>query len=370
MTPRTGTAWDVLAVVALLAPLAGVSVPLAGTGDRQAVVLAGRLGALAAATAWGVVLAASAAPELGRFGPDPFAAAAAAGACLVAAFVATDDAGVGAVLAPPAASAVALAVGAATPPTSLSGGAGVALATTAAGVAVAAVLAPNRWRAAGVVVPGALVVALWAADATADPPAAAGIVLAGFAVALAATHARRLRHLPLLGGLDAGRRSVAALSVAAVGVAVGPVVAARSAGPLLAAAAVLTAIAGRRWAMAAALPGAAVVATALADVPASGGGGSGAHVVVAVLLAAAAAGLVAAPWPEDRARPPEGLVVAAVLVAWLAIVPGSWGWAVGDADLLDTWDRAAAVAAAGAAAALAVLGAAANLDRWSRRVRH
>jgi hypothetical protein len=182
---------------------------------------------------------------------------------------------------------------------------------------------------------GALLVGLWAGAALVDPPTPGGAVVALAAVALAHR-----------------RRPAAALGVAALAVAVAPVDEARPSAALLAAAAVLVATAVSPWLALAAVPGVAVLATALADVPAAGDPPAWTHVAFAVALAAAAARF--RPAPAGGHVEPEAGVAAALLGAWLLAAPSTWGWAVGDAEALEAWDRAAAVAlVAGVLAAVA-----------------
>jgi len=360
VTPRGGTAWDVLAVVALVLPLAGLAVPLAGPADRRSTVAVARVGALAAAALWVLVLAAGAAPELGPFEPEPLALAAAAGAVLVAASLAEGPTA-GALAAAPAAALVAVVAGTASAPGSLDTGPGVLLVAAAAALTAVALLLPEP--ALAVVVPGVLVGGLWGAGALTDPPISVGLVLAAVAVLPA--------HVPRLAPRDPARRAAMSVAIAALAVAIGPVEAARPAAPLLVAGAVLVLAAARRWALLATLPGAAVVAGALADVPTPEGLAPGVHVGAAVLLAAVAARVVAMTWDDGgRAQPVDARAAAGALVLWLVMAPGSWRWAVTDTDLLDAWDRAAATAAAAVATALVVGAAAAHPERWPRRARH
>jgi hypothetical protein len=147
-----------------------------------------------------------------------------------------------------------------------------------------------------------------------------------------------------------------ALGPLAVAVAASPIDVAAPAAALLGAAALLAVASRSPWGLVAAVPGAALVARSLADVPAVD-----ADVVtmfaVAAALAAVATALSTTPVP-DPDRVPGAAPVALALVAWLVVVPGSWRWAVPDPAVLAGWDRAAAVALAAGLAGFALRAAA------------
>jgi hypothetical protein len=218
----------------------------------------------------------------------------------------------------------------------------------------------------------ALFAGLRGAGELADPPLALSLTLAAVAAAASALSMSGLpgsgvRWTDRIAGVP--HTSAVVLALAALAAAAAPVPAARTAGGLLAAAAVLAAAdLCRSWPLLAAFPGAAVVATGLADVPVPDGPHPVVHVALAALLAVAAAGLAAAPVRPAESGPspaPEVQALVVVLVGWLALAPGSWRWAVPDDDVLGPWDRAAATAAAVAVVVVALLSAPA-LDRFRR----
>jgi hypothetical protein len=347
-----------LAVAAVALPLAGLGAAVLGVTSRGAVVAAGRWGALGAVAAWAVVLVGGGEPAIGRFTPDALAAAAAAGAALLAAALATDrdDDDPVPLVAPPLAAALALAAGVAAEPSTLTRGPAIALVVAGAAGSVAALVLPGWARVTLVALPVAVLAAVRGAAVLDDPPAALPLALAAAAAATGVLHATRTRRF-------GHTRPAVVLALGAAAVAVAPVEAARAGAVLLGAAAVaVAALASQRWALAATLPGAAVVAAALADVPVPGGPSPVVHVAFAVLLGAAAVSVAVAA-PGDAARPPAEVAAAvAAVTAWVVLAPGSWGWALPDDGALDAWDRAAGVGAA--AVALAAVG-----DRLARRAR-
>jgi hypothetical protein len=347
---RTGAAWDVLAVAALLAPLAGVGVLAAGKAGGLA-VRAGRLGALAAGAAWVAVLAAGAAPEVGRLSPDPLAVAAACGAALLAAGLASDEGGIVATASPVVASVVALVVGVVAEPSDL--GRGQAVSLVAVGAAAALVVADLRGtgRLALVLLPAALLAGLRGAGELADPPTVLAPVLA--AVALASGVHRQDRTVLFL-----HTRPLPPAAVVAVGslaVAAAPVEQARAGGVLLAAAAVVVAaVPANPWAIAAAAPGAALAAAGLADVPVPDGPNPLIQALLALLLAGAAAvaveGALRAPRAPRAVPALDARAAVAVVAVWLVVLPSSWGWALPGHDVAEAWTSAARVALVAAAA--------------------
>jgi len=416
---RTGSTWDVLAAVATLVPLAAIA------GRRWAVAAP-----LAATAIWVLLLGAEAAPEIGRFTPDPLALAAAAGTVLIAAALAegaleaaADDRALLVVGAGPAAAAVCFAIGLVDQP-DLGSGAATALVLAAAACVVVTAVGPSPLR---LLVPAALLAGLRGAVELVDPAEILGLVLAAASAALAILPARlarrdraaateqgvRLDRFGHRGGGWLTRSPLAALGLLSLAISVAPVPAARLAGALLAAAAVLVvaadalgdrsepapyipvhpwlaselglepgeeepqrsaeteADAGARPAvLLAAAPGASLVLLGLADVPSPGAPSVAVHVVFAALVLAAAVGLVAgAGRPSmrrmDLASPVE--VAISGLVGWALLVPGSWRWAVPDTDALAAWDRAAAVAAAAGTLVVVLSVAVAVAGSWRDR---
>jgi hypothetical protein len=336
MGDRAGGLWDALAVVALVAPVAGFLAGLAGARLAWPAATLSRAGCVLAAALWSGLLVAGAAPAVGRLDPDLLGMAAAAGAALLAAAVAEGEGSVPLVagLAAAAAGAAATIVDA---PESLGPSAGGSLVMVGAVLAASALAASGPVRLAVVVAPLALLAGLRGAAVLVDPSDVLAVVLAAAAAAGAWSWRRGVPLPPSV-----------PLAIGAGAASLAPVAAARPAAALLAAAAVLVAAAPHwRWAPCAAFPGLAVLATALADVPAPDGPAAVVHVVYAALLAAAVAGVVVAPEaaPSDTAPSPLVAVPVGLLVAWLVVAPGSWRWAVPDRDAVDPWDAGAALAA-------------------------
>lgn len=396
---RTGTTWDVVAVAALVAPLAGLLAPLAGASGRRSLARAARWGALAAAAGWTGLLAAAAAPEIGAFAPDGPAMAAAAGAALLAAIVTLDPPRgqrptITTAFAAPLAAVAALAAGAIDPPTDPSRAVATAMVVGGAVVAAAAVGLAVGIRRLGVplavvAVSPALLLSLRGGAALAHPVVAAGLVVVGLAAGAAVLAARRPSgHGPIA--------IAACLLVAAVGA--GPVAPARPWAALLAAGVVVVATGAGRWTVLALGPGAVGVVVALADVRAAGDPDPIAHLIFAAGVAVTIGGValaalppssspVAAPGPvvdpddadwvddllggawadgevdpavdeiEPSPFPLEVRAAVAVAGGWLVLAPGSWRWAVADPEVLAPWDRAAAVAIAATAATAIVVAA-------------
>jgi len=416
---RTGSLWDVLAAVATLVPLGAIA------GRRWAVAAP-----LAATVIWVLLLGAEAAPEIGRFTPDALALAAAAGTVLIAAALAegalraaADDRALLVVGAGPAAAAVCFGIGLVDQPDLGSGAATALVLAAAAGVGVAA-LGPSPLR---LLVPAALLAGLRGAVELVDPAEALGLVLAAASAALAILPARlagrggpasaqepvRVDRFGHRGGGWLTRTPLGALGLASLAISVAPVPAARLAGALLAAAAVLVVAADalgdrsepapyvpvhpwlaselglepgeeeperpadtepdpgpRAAVLLAAAPGASLVLTGLADVPSPGAPSVAVHVVFAALVLAVAVGLVAGagrPSMRRADRPSPVEVAIGGLVGWVLLAPGSWRWAVPAADALDAWDRAAAVAAAAGTLVVVVSVAVAVAASWRDR---
>ncbi len=165
---RTGAGWDLLAAAAVLAPMAAL------VGRRLAVP-----GALAGLAGFVVLLAAGAAPELGRFTPDPLALAAAAGTLLVTATLMERAPGIAVALGP-AAAAVCFVVGLVDPP-DLGSGPATVLTVGAAAVAAGVVLEPEPGR---LLLPAVLLAALRGAAELAEPAPGIGLALTATAALL------------------------------------------------------------------------------------------------------------------------------------------------------------------------------------------
>lgn len=364
----TGAGWDLLAVVALAAPLLGALVPRLVLVDRDAP--APRWGALVGAGTWIWMLAAGARPTLGAFDPEPAAIAALAGTALVAAALAGSGSGErarpAAVLAAPVATVVGLLVGLVDGPgRSTSPGATAGVVTVAAVVAAAGAIGAARRRPPlvpllALVVPAALLVVLRGGRALPEGDLDGTLALVGPGAAVAAA---ALAWAPPR--WSTARPAAGPLVVAAAAVA--PIGAARGGAGLLAAAVVLAVAVPSWWALVALGPGLAVVLAAAADVPTTGDPGV-THPVWAAGLALAVAGVVAGAEtrPPTAQRAIEVRVATAALVGWLVLLPGRWPWAGAPAEALVPWERAAAVGAAAVAGA-AVLGAARRLAPWPDR---
>jgi hypothetical protein len=74
-----------------------------------------------------------------------------------------------------------------------------------------------------------------------------------------------------------------------------------------------------------------------------------------VLLLVVAVGLVTHGLRREPAPTSPATAAVAALVAWIAVAPGAWTWALARPELLDAWDRAAVVAVAAAVASGAAL---------------
>lgn len=392
---------DAVLVLALLAPLVGLS----GLVGRLSVAIAGRLaqaGALVAAACWFALLVAGSAPEVWRFAPDELTLAACVGAALIAAGAAPAAgpavaAGLGALTATlavatdgrPSTAALAcgllatwgVAVAARTSTgwpavvagvgvvlTALAlvdvGDAGTAelrpLALLATGSAAVGLVAGSRPRhTVSVLVVGVVVASLRFLPGLPDEGGADALALAlAFAgtVAAACTLPDRWRaglpwRLPT---------PVAALALWALAVAAAPVEGAAVVAVLLAAAAVLVAAVPAPGVLVAAVPGAVLLAEGLA---AGRGGVLGPLAALAgatVVALATGVGGVAAGVEEATERDQAGpdAVPAVLLAIWLVAIPGSWAFA-GPGDL-SLYDRGAAVAIAASMASAVLFGAAAR----------
>jgi hypothetical protein len=171
------------------------------------------------------------------------------------------------------------------------------------------------------------------------PLAAAGRgPIAGVLAAGAAAASLRSRHAP-------------AAAIALLALAAAALPGTLDAAVLLAAAAVVAHVAAVPAAAAAALPGASLLALAVADHT------DRAHLVVAALAVVVAAGITRHATRDDLgighegARP--GAWAALLLGGWLLVAPHTWSWTGGSAPR--GWGAGAIVAATGAAVALAVL---------------
>jgi hypothetical protein len=375
---------EVAMVVALVLPLAGLVPVLVLAGDATQWA---RIGAILSAALWVVILVAGHRPEVGALRPDQLAAAAAAGAALVAAAVAGPWSGA-------AATAVALGL-VATKGSSLDPG---ALVSAMAAAVVLAAAAPRSTGertdpvrtslaaisivalAAGVHVgatsTGLLLVSVGAALVV----AVAGFSVGPVAVVLAGGLAAGLRWLPVLDQADhrawAGTGLALAAAVAAVLpfavrrlATLGPAVplalwslaaatdvgGTRPAAGLLAVAAVLSVVLGGQASALFALPGAAVLAHALTDA----GGGREAVVAVAAVVTLGALATSRPTVVSGVASVRDAVVrnpVAVPAIAaglWLVLMPSAWRWArPGD---VAAYEEGVAVAVAAAVAVCALL---------------
>ena len=378
MTTSTGWAEAVL-IVTVLAPMAAVAlaVGIAVPGDHHRWTTAG---CAVSATGAFVLLAAGQRPEVARLAPDDLALVATLAVALLALAAGTSRAPelaaattvaicgvtagapgrpsiVGPVLAvaavvvllafardaePLAVATIAAATVAVAAGVHAGGRGGAAVALL--GVAVTAVVAglvPRR--AIAIVVPVALSVGLRIAPTVASTGTARWVAVVAGAAAI----------VPLAAMALAPRwRAVvlaAALGPWAVVAAVEPVHGTAGAARILAAAAVLALLLGGPLALVAAVPGAAVFASALAD------GRGWPRPVLAVLAALTFAGVLRGPVAGVRARLRIVDGVALALAAWLVVRPTAWTWA--HAPVAGAYNEGTVVALASGSIAAVVLSA-------------
>jgi hypothetical protein len=383
---------SLLLALAVAAPLAG-SVAAVLVPERAARAV--RIGALASAAAWFVLLVDGTRVSVSGIHSTPLVAAAGCGAALVAAALnartverpavagmvlaaasisvaagrtATD--GGGAVLA--LAAAIAFAAVAGRSSVRVWGTAGAGVVTAAVGV-VALRSAANSWqlplaeaatshRGPGVLIVVGAALVVFAGAQRPRQPATVVVPAAAFLAAQAAPIVHRTDGLPwlavLLGaaavasavaahvGKSVLYRPAAALTLLGLAALVAPG-AARGSGLLLAAAGVLAAAIGYPAAAVLGVPGGIALAIALAA------RGGGAAFIVGVLVGAVALALAVAVHAVPLPRIRWWMAPTLALGGWLLIAPGTWGW-VGSVNLR-AFDVGAARAVAGAALCILLL---------------
>ena len=348
----TVNSWaDVVIVVTVLAPLAAVvlAVAVALPGDEQRWTTIGC--AAAAAGAFALLVGAEPA-HIARLAPDDLALAAAGATALLALGLRSQS------HAPVVGAAVTISlcgVAAGAPDRPSTVGPVLAIA------AVSALLVLRRdveWAVAAAISAGDLAIAagLHAGGRNGAAAAVLGVALVGLAAGFVPHRASvivvpvavvlGLRIAPELSGTSTAKWVAVVLGAASVLLLFAPAVASRlrTAAPCaalvpwalvaalepvpgtpvaaraLGAAAVLALMLGGPLALLAALPGAAVLASAIAD-------GSGwPRAALALLLAATVAGLLGARTASGRVRLRGVDVIALLLTAWFAVRPSAWTW--------------------------------------------